>query len=210
MPRKKYGFKTVDDKLTIVHNSGIEWVEEITTTRFKAKAGNNPWNDFLNINPPLMKNFEYRIDNNFIYKTDEYGRVEKITVENLELNPNRTRDSYPQAKAKEIKDGNLTPPVDNGGHMVGNQFYGPSEQINYFPQNAESNQSGIWYQMEQELRQLRLNNPNATIKVEIVPEFPNTIGRFNDPFRRPDWFNIDVEIDGVPHQITNPRIANPF
>ena len=95
-----------------------------------------------------MKNFEYLIDGNFIYKTDDLGRVEKITIENLELNPNRVRDEYQQGLTKSLKNGKAT---DNGGHMAGNQFNGPSEQINYHSQDWVSNQSGDWYKMETEL-----------------------------------------------------------
>ena len=73
--------------------------------------------------------------------------------------------------------------------MAGNQFGGPSEQINYFPQDPLSNQSGAWFQMEIELKQLRQNNPNATIKVEIVPEFTGTS-------KRPDRFDVEVKVNG--------------
>jgi hypothetical protein len=40
------------------------------------------------------------LDNNFKYKTDELGRVEKITIDNLNLNSNKERDAYQQGLAK--------------------------------------------------------------------------------------------------------------
>jgi hypothetical protein len=153
------------------------------------------------------------VGNNFKYKTDEYGRVEKITVENLDINQARERSEYQQQKAKDLKDGKTTDsvdPTDDGGHMVASQFWGPSEQINYFPQNAAQNRAGgQWYEMETELRQLRLDNPTATIKIEIVPIFPaGTSPIHGGPIRRPQRFVVSVKVDGVsvrpPYNISNP------
>jgi DNA/RNA non-specific endonuclease len=174
-------------KLKLIDEAGTVWIDDITNTQIVAKGGTDPWNKFLNIDPPLMKSFEYVVDNNFKYQTDINGRVSKITVENLQTNQTRQRSSYQQQKAKDIKDGKPTDGVnDDGGHMVASQFWGPSEQINYFPQNAAQNRSGgDWYKMEQELKQLRLVNPMATIKVEIVPEFTGMS-------KRPDRFAIRV------------------
>jgi len=49
-----------------------------------------------------------------------------------------------------IKDGIVTSPVDHGGHLIGSQFGGPGEQINYVPMSETLNTSGPWYQMEME------------------------------------------------------------
>lgn len=183
-------------KLKLIGSDGITWVDDITSTQLIGSSGGGArnWNKFLNVKPPLMKNFEYVIDNNFRFKTDAYGRVEKITIDNLQLIPNKARDGNQQVLAKSLKDGK---PTDNGGHMAGNQFGGPSEQINYHSQDFVSNQSGDWYRMETELKQLRRNNPTATIKVEIVAEFPNKTGQFGDPFRRPDRFDVEVKVNGT-------------
>jgi len=203
-PRKSHTliYNDVNKKLKLVDTDGVEWLEDITSTQVLAKSGNNPWNKFLNGFPPL-KNFEYVVDGKFKFKTDDLGRVEKITIENLELNPNKERDRYQQGLTKGLKNGKDT---DNGGHMVGNQFDGPSEQINYHSQDWVSNQSGDWFKMETELKQLRLNNPTATIKVEIVPEF-------NGTNKRPDKFNVRVSVfeNGQPKIINKPtyEVDNP-
>lgn len=51
-------------------------------------------------------------------------------------------------RCKRIKDGKLTSPVDHGGHLIGRQFGGPGEQINYVPMFETLNTSGEWYEME--------------------------------------------------------------
>ncbi|ADB40288.1 DNA/RNA non-specific endonuclease [Spirosoma linguale] len=205
LPNRKYTLQKVDGQLKLIDEGGTVWLDEISATQFKARGGTNPWNQFLDVTPPLMKNFEYVVDNNFIYKTDDAGRVSKITVEDLQTNQARPRNTYQQQKAKDIKDGKTTDsidPTDDGGHMVASQFYGPSEQINYFPQNAVQNRAGgDWYIMEQELKQLRINNPNAVIKVEITPVFDDGI------IKRPSDFDVRVTVteNGIPVTITKPR-----
>lgn len=56
--------------------------------------------------------------------------------------------------------------------------------------------------METELKQLRQNNPNATIKVEIVPEFTGTN-------KRPDRFAVRCTLNGQNYQLPKSIIENP-
>jgi len=56
---------------------------------------------------------------------------------------------YQQAKCKRIKEGSLISPVDDGGHLIGTQFGGTGDQINYVPMPQSVNRSGgAWYRME--------------------------------------------------------------
>jgi len=117
-------------------------------------------------------------------------RVSKVTFENIEVFDNpRVRNEAQQALAKHIKDGL---PSDDGGHSIRAQWFGPSEQINYFPQAVSQNRSpGEWYQMEEFVTQLRQANPDLStiIKFEVTPVFSGAS-------KRPVGFDVKVTKDG--------------
>ncbi|WP_079685666.1 fibronectin type III domain-containing protein [Ohtaekwangia koreensis] len=181
--------------LELIDKDGNVWAK-IFSDRIEAVGGiGNGWNKLININPPLLKDFKYIVDNNFIYETDNLGRVSLITIEDVSINP-RVRNETAQAHAKNVKDGKAT---DAGGHMAKSEWNGPSEQINYFPQDPASNSYGEWYKMEGEITKLKLDNPNSKIKVEIYPAFAGT--------QRPTEFTVIVSKDGTFHKdfdIKNP------
>ena len=210
---KSMSVQKTNGKIRILDAQGREWAE-VTATNIKATAGTGSggWNKLLNMNPPLMKGFEYRVDNNFVFKTDAEGRVSEIIVEDLKVDVSRPRYEGAQQNAKELKDGATLDSdgwSDDGGHMVRAQFFGPSEQINYFPQNAAKNRPpGEWFNMEEDVKNLKLANPTAVIRIEIVPTF-------GDPtkMKRPTSFVVKVYQGGTQlpaNQGGLYRIDNPF
>ncbi|RZS98983.1 DNA/RNA non-specific endonuclease [Aquimarina brevivitae] len=175
--------------LKLVDGSGKEWVE-ITAAKVKAIAGDagNGWNKLLNIDPPLMKNYAYDVDNGkYIYNTDNLGRVETASIKDLDINPRARKEDY-QQHTKKVKDGK---PDDDGGHIFRNQWGGPSEQINYFSQNAYQNRTGEWYQMEKSITELKQANPNSKIDVDMQFIFEGNS-------KRPKEIRVIVTKDGVP------------
>lgn len=168
-------------------------------------AGNRGWNPLLNVDPPLMKDFIYEVDGNFIYETDHLGRVKKATVNNIDLGLDyigRRKQSY-QSRAKEVKDGKLSPPVDDGGHIIKAGWGGPAEQINYFPQNAVENQQGAWKNMEDEITDL-VSQGNS-VKFEVEPVFSPS-----GDSKRPIGFDVKVTVNNQLDNELSTIYANPW
>ncbi|EJG03054.1 DNA/RNA non-specific endonuclease [Flavobacterium sp. F52] len=113
----------------------------------------------------------------------------------------KTRNEGFQQQTKNVKDGFSN---DDGGHIFRNEWGGPSEQINYFSQNAVQNRAGgDWYNMEKQLSDFKKANPNKKMKVEM--EF-----YFEGSSKRPVSTRIDVYIDGVKDNTLSKRsITNP-
>ena len=102
--------------------------------------------------------------------------------------------------------------------MIGTQFDGPIELINYFAQAASMNQPqptnhpanlppiGLWAAMENEWA---TTLATQTVEVIIEPQF--TAGSSN---KRPERFNVRYSYGGTPQTRTNnpnyrPEIPNP-
>lgn len=178
------------------------WAEilnnEICATGGDAGQG---WNKFLNVAPPLMKNFRYVVDNGrYVFETDELGRVNKAVMNDLDFHTRARNEAY-QQETKRVKDGH---PDDDGGHIFRNEWGGPSEQINYFSQNAAQNRAGgDWYNAETTISDFKKANPNKKMKVEM--EF-----YFDGSSKRPLSTRVDVFVDGVKDiNLSKRAIANP-
>lgn len=161
------------------------------------------WNKFLNVKPPLMKNFKYIVDDGkYIFETDGLGRVNKAAMEDVDFYARARKDDF-QGEAKRVKDGF---PKDDGGHIFRNEWGGPSEQINYFSQNAVKNRPGVggdWFNMEQAITDFKKANPNKKIKVEM--EF-----YFDGNSKRPRAIDVDIHVDGKYSNILSKEgITNP-
>ena len=129
-----------------------------------------------------MKNFRYVVDNGrYVFETDELGRVNKAVMEDLDFHTRARNETY-QQETKKVKDGY---PNDDGGHIFRNEWGGPSEQINYFSQNAPENSYGNWYKMEKAVSDFKKSNPDVKIKAEM--KF-----NFNGNSKRPT--SVDVKI----------------
>ncbi len=178
--------KKIDGKLVVVDKKQKIWAE-LYENSMKAVAGKEArkWNHLLNVDPPLMKNFIYEVnDGKFIFETDELGRVIKAKMNPVVIDKSVVRNQTAQSHTKTVKDGS-TINVDDGGHIFRNEWAGPSEQINYFSQNAVENRRGAWYNMEDAIsKMLKSDNPPG-IKLEM--EF-NFVGASKRPV------SVDVEV----------------
>ena len=197
-----WSIKKLDGKLVLVDNKGKKWAE-ILDNEIHAVSGDKAegWNKFLNVSPPLMKKFKYAVDNaKYIFETDDLGRVNKAVMDDLDFASKARNETY-QQQTKRVKDGLHN---DDGGHIFRNEWGGPSEQINYFSQNAVQNRAGgDWYNMEKQLSDFKKANPNKKMKVEM--EF-----YFDGSSKRPVSTRIDVYIDGIKDSTLSKRaITNP-
>jgi DNA/RNA non-specific endonuclease/Pretoxin HINT domain len=161
------------------------------------------WNEVINV-VPLIPNHKYVVDDKFIYETDGFGRVEAITVPDFQTGPSRVRWEDEQGRAKTRKNGNAN---DDGGHMIRAQYNGPSEQINYFPQNPQKNRPGTggdWFNMEEEWKTIKDAPANAgkILKIEIIPIFSGNS-------KRPDMFEVYMRDANTGALIKPWTISNP-
>lgn len=194
--------KKIDGKLVLVDKDGKRWAE-ILNNEIRATGGDagQGWNKFLNVAPPLMKNFRYVVDNGrYVFETDEIGRVNKAVMEDLDFHTRARNETY-QQETKKVKDGY---PNDDGGHIFRNEWGGPSEQINYFSQNAAQNRAGgDWFNLEKAISDFKKVNSNKKIKVEM--DF-----YFNGNSKRPNAIDVDVYVDGQHNNsLSKEGITNP-
>lgn len=182
-----WSLKNIGGELKLVDGNGFEWAT-IKKDEIIAKAGGkgNGWNHLLNVDPPLMKGFTYKIDDKFTFETDQLGRVKKASLTDVQINP-RKRNETAQSHAKNVKDGYST---DDGGHIFRAEWNGPSEQINYFPQAPSQNKPpGEWYAMEKFVSEFKKDNPTKRIDIDVFPDFSGSS-------KRPIGFEVEVKVDG--------------
>ncbi|WP_174816837.1 DNA/RNA non-specific endonuclease, partial [Myxococcus fulvus] len=171
------------------------------TTGVKNKALNDP-----------KPNTAYWVDGRFLYVTDARGRVALVEGE-LYLPSNggvRIKKEQGRANKTAIVDGqgNSTElgkyAEDEGGHIIGKQFGGPPEKINYVPQPSRQNGSvdknkhkplrmpgpeghpedvgwsRNWYEFEKNLR-LYVGTPGTTVRFRVEPRYgTDSTSRPND------------------------------
>lgn len=113
--------------------------------------------------------------------------ISSIACDNLTLNPNDINKYQQSTKCKKVKDGL---PGDDGGHLIGRQFGGAGEQINYLPMKSSINQNpGSWYTMEQEWRNTLLQPGGTVTDIEINITYGAN--------KRPTGFTVSAEVNGV-------------
>jgi hypothetical protein len=100
----------------------------------------------------------------FQFETDARGRTvrARTTLELLD----QPRSETLQGSAKRGKGGDAS---DDGGHLIGNVFGGPSEEINVVPQDWFQNQQGAWHRLEREWQ--RLKQTGHDVEVQIEPRY---------------------------------------
>lgn len=145
-----------------------------------APGSKGSWNKALN--GTLKPNSKYKVGDK-IYETDELGRVNRVSGK-LELGK-IGRNGYQQGKSVTLKDG--TKGVDEGGHLIGHQFKGAGEQINYVPMKETLNQ-GAWKKMESDWAKALKEGKN--VEVDMKPIYQGTS-------QRPVGFKVTETIDGV-------------
>ena len=118
--------------------------------------------------------------NGYEFKTDAQGRVALISGK-LDLQEGiRT--------GEQTRIGKMGKEDDEGGHMIGARFNGPSDAFNLTPQNANLNR-GAWKTMENEWANALEDKKEVNVVIEPLYE-DNTI--------RPSSFGVAYDIDGEP------------
>ncbi|WKX76197.1 DNA/RNA non-specific endonuclease [Zobellia laminariae] len=141
------------------------------------------WNKKLN--GKLEPNSKYSVDG-YLYETDELGRVNKASGK-LELKE-RGRNTYQQGKSVKMKDGI---DGDQGGHLIGDRFNGPGEQINYVPQKGSLNQSA-YKKMKNDWQKALEEGKEVEVSIENIYEGGS---------KRPVGQTVEYTIDGKSHSI---------
>ena len=186
-----------DDVVVKTTKNGIELVSKnfpdtkilIKNNTIFANAGSlkgaGPLNQFLS-NP--LPNKTYIVDDCFIYKTDEFGRVIYASADRTKaFNIERLgRDSKTQKRIKELLDG---VDGDDAGHLFANSTGGPNELINQVPMSSNINRSGgLWRNLE-ELEEAALREgKNVKSSRKLL---------YKGNSKRPYAIEFTMDIDGV-------------
>ena len=146
-----------------------------------------PVNEFLN---HLMPNKTYIIDDCFIYKTDELGRVVECNAKRSSayksIERNAQRNSDVQRHVIEQLDGRKG--LDDAGHLFANTTGGPNELINQVPMASDLNRNGQWRELE------RIEESALKEGKEVVSSRRLI---YNGESKRPSAIEFITKIDGV-------------
>ncbi len=168
-------------------NSAIRMNKNIVVGKGGSLVNSGPVNEFLN---HLLPNKTYIIDDYFIYKTDDLGRVISCSSERSKafksINRNTQRNTDIQKYIVEKLDGRVG--LDDGGHLFANSTGGPNELINQVPMSRELNRNGLWRELEQ-IEEKALKDGK-----EVVSQ-RNLLYRGNE--KRPYAIEFITKIDGV-------------
>lgn len=181
---------------------------ETGETEIRLKSGED--SDILN-QVPCPPNTQLHIDdkqgeNYTIEITDGQGRIVIVERPKLEIvdASDRQRDPVQTGRTFELKDGRTDSDgdrMDDGGHIVADEFGGASEQTNLVPMDSEVNRHGAWRDMEKQIEgELKKEPPSQVtdFKVNIV---------YDGESSRPVAFEVSYKVDGEPvqHIIINER-----
>lgn len=125
------------------------------------------------------------------FETDDQGRVCKVSVKEVRIVPDgeRLRDSNRTIETKNIKDGCNS---DDGGHLLGDEFGGSSDQINLVPMDGHVNEHGDWRLMEKNIEAALKGPPQRA-----VTDF-QVIVRYDGASSRPTSFRVSYRVEGDP------------
>lgn len=125
------------------------------------------------------------------YETDSQGRVCKMSVKEVKIVPDqdRLRDSNRTGETKNIKDGCAT---DDGGHLLGDEFGGASDQINLVPMDGHVNEHGDWRLMEKNIESALKGPPEKAVTDLTV------VVRYEGSSSRPTSFRVSYRVEGDP------------
>ena len=128
-------------------NSAIKITNNIISGKGGSLANSGPVNEFLN---KLLPNKTYIIDDAFVYKTDDLGRVISCSADRSKafksISRNPQRNSNIQEYIVKNLDGKIG--LDDGGHLFANRTGGPNELINQVPMSKRLNRNGQWRELE--------------------------------------------------------------
>lgn len=116
--------------------------------------------------------------NGYEYKTDELGRTQLVTGD-LDLT-----EGFRTPLQTEV--GHMGVDGDEGGHLIGTRFNGPTDAFNLVPQDANLNR-GEWKAMENSWADGLSNGQDVKVMVEPV---------YGDDSIRPGSFEVISQVDG--------------
>ena len=168
-------------------NSAIRMNKNMMIGKAGSLRNSGPVNEFLN---HLLPNKTYIVDEVFVYKTDELGRVITCTADRTKafktIERNTQRNTDIQKHIVESLDGRVG--LDDGGHLFANSTGGPNELINQVPMSRTLNQTGQWRELER-------------IEEKALKEGKNVVSQRNLLYRgnekRPYAIEFITKIDGV-------------
>lgn len=166
--------------------SNIKMNGTLVTGRAGSLINEGPLNQFLNY---LIPNRTYIIDDCFVYKTDNFGRVVEC---NAKRNKAYTsikrgkRDSDVQRHVIEQLDGRKG--LDDAGHLFANTTGGPNELINQVPMASELNRTGKWRELERIEEQALKEGKEVISNRKLI---------YKGSSKRPTAIEFTTSIDGV-------------
>lgn len=156
----------------------------ITKGSVNLRVASNP---ILNL--PLMRNSTYKVDGQFIYKTNELGQTISVsTTQPLKL-LDRGRNIRAQSWVVNMKNGilrNKERASDAAGHIIAQRFNGPSELINFFPQLPKMN-LGEWKVLEDVFAKLTKEGHKIMPRYRLI---------YGNQSLRPISIEVSYRIDG--------------
>ncbi|MDR0299816.1 MAG: DNA/RNA non-specific endonuclease [Streptococcaceae bacterium] len=171
----KDDFKANIDGIAFKGSSGIP-------STVKKNFVENPFNDDGSLKP----NSKYKTsldgtDHNYLYETDNKGRIEKVDADPLELKADSTRDRAPYDPNTPDK-----PEFFDAGHLIGDQFDGSGE-INNLISQARNLNRGKWLTMENKWADALREGKDVKVSIQV---------RYEGESMRPSGFDVKYSIDG--------------
>ena len=146
-----------------------------------------PVNEFFN---HLIPNRTYIIDDCFVYKTDNMGRVIECNAKRNKayksIERNTQRNSNVQRHVIEQLDGRKG--LDDAGHLFANTTGGPNELINQVPMASELNRTGKWRELERIEEQALKEGKEVISNRKLI---------YKGNSKRPTAIEFTTSIDGV-------------
>ena len=119
-------------------------------------------------------------------ETDDRGRITKVSRQKIELadKSQRTNETLQTIDKKDGRRDTNGDKLDDGGHLVADEFGGASEETNLVPMDSEVNRHGEWRKMERDIKKELNKKPPSDItnyEVEIY---------YDDDSQRPSGFTV--------------------
>jgi hypothetical protein len=174
-------FTKVDQTIEVANSNGKIAVLSADGITASGRTASGETGNLLLNRAPAVKNTTYNVDG-YVFHTDGLGRVSSAEGDLLDIV--RVRLKSQQIRAVDVKDG--IQGTDQGGHIFAARFFGPGEQINYFPMAASLNLSE-WKAMENEWAESLVNGFPVEVKVKAI---------YGGSTARPDEFEVTYTING--------------
>ena len=128
----------------------------------------------------LKPNITYRAGEfNYLYKTDELGRIKEFSTDNLQLTKRDKRLSHnPNTPGKQ--------PGDHAGHLAGDRFGGSPELDNLVSQLSDVN-LGTYKKIENQWDNALRNGKQVTVDINV---------NYDGAHLRPVSFEVEYTING--------------